>query len=254
MRTKSHWDETTLQEAVAASVTISGVLRRLDLSTSPGNYRTFHTHVRRLNLDTTHFLGQHHGKGRPNRYAQTWNITEILVRNSPFRGSSKKLKSRLLHEGLLSPVCTRCTIGPWWNEQALTLELDHINGDPFDHRLENLRILCPNCHSQTRTFRGKRIRGRYARNKSRCVDCGTRVWRNGRRCRRCAGYFAVPPKIKWPTLPALFDLVETHGYRQAGQILGVSDNAIRKHIRARTTQSTPMPKRRPVKKRQHGGP
>jgi hypothetical protein len=51
--------------------------------------------------------------------------------------------------------CALCGIGPQWNEAPLVLHVDHINGDPYDCRAENLRFLCPNCHSQTDTYAGR---------------------------------------------------------------------------------------------------
>ena len=69
------------------------------------------------------------------------------------------LKKRLLQNSLLKEECYICKLPPIWNGQVLKLQIDHINGIRFDHRLENLRLLCPNCHSQTSTFAGKRNNG-----------------------------------------------------------------------------------------------
>ena len=66
------------------------------------------------------------------------------------------LRKRLIHEGLIEDKCCECNNLGYWNNNPLTLELDHINGDNNDNRLENLRLLCPNCHSQTPTFRKKK--------------------------------------------------------------------------------------------------
>ncbi|MBV9285111.1 MAG: HNH endonuclease [Acidimicrobiia bacterium] len=86
-------------------------------------------------------------------------LERILVENSPYTGSSK-LKARLLREGLLEPRCDECGLTEW-NGRPAPLELDHRNGDRRDNRLTNLRLLCPNCHAQTPTYRGKNIgRGR----------------------------------------------------------------------------------------------
>ena len=79
---------------------------------------------------------------------------EILVENSSYQ-SRQSLKKRLLRDNLLENKCQICGQLPIWNNQPLSLQLDHINGHNNDNRLENLRILCPNCHSQTNTFSGK---------------------------------------------------------------------------------------------------
>ena len=68
-----------------------------------------------------------------------------------------KLKLRLLKAGLIKNQCSICDISEWCNK-TLNCELDHINGNRTDHRLENLRMLCPNCHSQTDTYRSKNIK------------------------------------------------------------------------------------------------
>jgi len=69
------------------------------------------------------------------------------------------LKRKLIEQKLLVEVCAICGIQPFWNSQKLVLHLDHINGSPKDNRLENLRLICPNCHSQTETYAGKKTKG-----------------------------------------------------------------------------------------------
>jgi len=81
-------------------------------------------------------------------------LDEILVDNSPYIGGSTHLKNKLLKLKLLVYKCYICNINDW-NGKYLVLQLDHINGHKLDNRLNNLRLLCPNCHSQTETFCGK---------------------------------------------------------------------------------------------------
>lgn len=69
------------------------------------------------------------------------------------------VKGRLLHAGLLKNECAMCGLSRW-HGKALSLHLDHINGVRDDHRLENLRMLCPNCHSQTETYGGRNMKRR----------------------------------------------------------------------------------------------
>jgi 5-methylcytosine-specific restriction endonuclease McrA len=84
-------------------------------------------------------------------------LNEILVENSTY-DCRANLKKRLFDEGLLENKCQECGIDPEWNGKKLSLQLDHINGVNNDHRIENLRMLCPNCHSQTDTYAGKRFK------------------------------------------------------------------------------------------------
>lgn len=91
------------------------------------------------------------GVGGPRRRP----LEEILVENSTAR--STYVRKRLIDEGVLEERCVKCKIGPVWCGEPITLQLDHINGDSTDNRLENLRILCPNCHSQTDTYCGRNL-------------------------------------------------------------------------------------------------
>lgn len=105
--------------------------------------------IEELQCDISHFITKRNGNSH-----HVYATEEILVENSPYK-NIPILKKRLLKEGLLEYKCAICGNTGEWLGQPLTLQLDHINGDHFDHRLENLRLLCPNCHSQTETFSGK---------------------------------------------------------------------------------------------------
>jgi uncharacterized protein YerC len=87
-------------------------------------------------------------------------LHEILTEKSSH--ARKHVKSRLLHTNTLRNACYICGISEWLGK-PLSLELDHINGIGDDHRLENLRMLCPNCHSQTETFKGRNKRSYKAK-------------------------------------------------------------------------------------------
>lgn len=82
-------------------------------------------------------------------------LVEILVENSEYT-HTKELKGKLLKANLLTEVCANCTTGPLWQGKPLVLQLDHVNGCNTDNRIENLRLLCPNCHTQTETWGRKR--------------------------------------------------------------------------------------------------
>ena len=103
-----------------------------------------------LNLDTSHFSST----AAANRASRKYTLDEILVENSEYKNIAR-LKIRLVEEKRLDYVCAICGNNGFWNNKPLTLTLDHINGQHLDHRIENLRFLCPNCHSQTETFSGK---------------------------------------------------------------------------------------------------
>ena len=95
------------------------------------------------------------GVKKPSTPTRSIPLNEILEGKHP-QYQTFKLKNRLINEGLKTNSCEECGITRW-NDKPLMCELDHINGNSYDHRLENLRMLCPNCHSQTHTFRAKNI-------------------------------------------------------------------------------------------------
>jgi hypothetical protein len=146
-------------DAVRCSASIAQVLKKLQLSPTGANYKGIHAHFTRLALDVSHFTGQGHLRGKHHGWTPKAPLTAILVENSYYT-SSNHLKNRLIREGLLVNRCAACGLPPQWQGKPLKLVLDHRNGNRSDHRLENIRLLCPNCNSQQATFAGKN-KGRY---------------------------------------------------------------------------------------------
>jgi hypothetical protein len=140
-------------ESVKNSVSISQVLQKINLRPVGGNYSTAKRKILLLNLDTSHFTGQGHLKGKNHNWGKKIPLKDILVEKSTYNNTTH-LKDRLIKEGLLKKHCYKCGLNEWLGE-ILSLELDHINGNRFDNRMENLTILCPNCHSLTDTYRGR---------------------------------------------------------------------------------------------------
>ncbi len=144
-----------LIDAVKTSESIRQVLKKLGKSLQGGgSYKQIHRDCKRLKLDTSHFLGMGHLKGRTHNWNRKFPTVEILVKNSSYVCGTA-LKKRLFAEGLLRNECYICKQIPIWNGIKLTMVLDHENGINDDHRIENLRLLCPNCNSQQATFAGR---------------------------------------------------------------------------------------------------
>jgi hypothetical protein len=158
MRTRRYTDQDII-EAVQSSFSIAQVLRMLRLSPTGANYKGMYANFSRLGLDTSHFTGQGHLKGKTPTWTPKRPLAEILVEHSTYR-DNHKLKRRLLREGLLVNRCYECSLEPVWQGKPLVVVLDHINGAPSDYRIENLRLLCPNCNSQQDTFAGRNKRRR----------------------------------------------------------------------------------------------
>jgi 5-methylcytosine-specific restriction endonuclease McrA len=147
------WSDAQLADAVRVCISRRGVLQRLGLHPTGANYKTLGATIDRLGLDTSHFLGKGHLRGKSHSWARRLPLDVILVANSTY-SSMRSLKRRVLAGGLLEWRCSQCGLTDWRGSRLVPV-LDHINGDARDHRLENLRLLCPNCNSQTTTFAGR---------------------------------------------------------------------------------------------------
>jgi hypothetical protein len=225
-RPRRRWTDEQLTDAVAASTNLRQVFGALGLKIGGGSWMSIQDHIRRLELDTSHWdrpvparperrqrrfrwsddrmleacrgarsvrqvmerlgldpdrkLGRRAVERRMREVGveprslpgQAWSLgtaqprgyreplAAILVEGRAV-SSTAALKKRLLEEGLLTWRCSLCGIDAW-RGHPLSLQLDHINGDRWDNRLENLRLLCPNCHSQTDTFAGRNIGNGYS--------------------------------------------------------------------------------------------
>ncbi len=140
------YSEANLSKLVCSSTTLSDVLRGLGLEIQPGNFDTLRKYIKRYKLDCSHFVGKSAGRGGSSRK----NLDEILVKDSEY--DFGQLKRRLISEGLLPNECSNCKSTTQWQGKPLKMVLDHINGIKTDARIDNLRLLCPNCNSQTETF------------------------------------------------------------------------------------------------------
>lgn len=139
-----------LEAAVAASISFAGVLRQLGLKQAGGTHAYLARRIRREGISTAHFLGPAHNRGRPGRQRPSAEYLAVLPPGSQ-RTKTRHLR-RALREAGVADCCAACGIRAEWQGRPLTLMIDHINGEWLDNRLENLRLLCPNCHSQTSTW------------------------------------------------------------------------------------------------------
>lgn len=216
--------------AVAASNSISETLRRLGLRDAGGNHRTLRRHLERWGISTAHFdpnVGRRRGG-----HARATPLAEILVEGSSY--SRGHLKERLYNAGLKQPRCELCGQGPTWRGREMSLILDHVNGVPDDNRIDNLRIVCPNCAATLDTHCGKNLALRTDR---RCDGCGGSFRPSFARqqfcSRACAASRPRPAKrkVERPDRDRLAAEVSALGYCGVARRYGVSDNAVRKWMR-----------------------
>jgi Zn finger protein HypA/HybF involved in hydrogenase expression len=227
------------KKAVEESFSIAQALTKLGLSPRGGNYRVFKKFEKLYGIDTSHFTGQGHLKGKTHKF-NTTPLSEILVKDYEY--NSHKLRRRLIVEGIKEHRCECCGLNEWLDE-PIPLELDHIDGDHYNNTLENLKILCPNCHAKTPTYRGKNKRSKNSqtlKNKTQilktkkiynCSCCGINLKRNSKTgfCNSC--YSKSQRKIDRPSKEQLLKEIKESSYVAVGKKYGVSDNAIRKWIK-----------------------
>ncbi len=152
------WTIKQLEKAAAESSSIRQLILKLGLVPAGGNYVQTQQYLDEHKIDTSHFKGRAWNRGLTGIGKPIIPLVEILVENSNYQ--SFKLKQRLFRVGLKKPECEECGWAKIAEGGYLPLELDHINGRRHDNRIENLRVLCPNCHSLKPTHRGRMGRGK----------------------------------------------------------------------------------------------
>lgn len=149
-------DRDLLVTLVSNAESLGQVLKHFQLENKGGNPRTLKARLIADGIDFSHIkLGPRANAGK-NFFVEKTPLSEIFVENSTF--SRTHLKKRILCEKILENVCAECGQDGMWHGKPLNMVLDHINGVSNDNRLENLRMLCPNCNAQTETFAGKNKR------------------------------------------------------------------------------------------------
>ena len=141
----SKYSDEQIIEAVKINVSYQGVMKTIGMRLAGGSQSHLTYRIKKLYLDTSHFTGQGYKKGK--KYVKR-NASDILILRLEGRRQNSKLLTRALISIGVVHQCSECGQQPTWLGHKLTLDVDHINKNWLDDRAENLRFLCPNCHSQ----------------------------------------------------------------------------------------------------------
>jgi len=223
------YNKAELECVIASSSNFSEALRKLKLCTTGGNQQTIKKYCQAWNISTDHFLTRSERIRLSPPSPSAIPLAEVLIEHSTY--SRTRLKARLFKEGIKRPVCELCSQDTWWQGKKMSLILDHINGIRDDCRLNNLRIVCPNCEATLSTHCGKRTKGH-------CSNCQQQISVGKKYCSHtCYASFTKNRsrpkrrKTKRPSYERLLKEIEEMGFSATGRKYGVTDNAIRKWLR-----------------------
>jgi hypothetical protein len=217
-----------LKRIVINSNCFADVLRNMGIRTAGGNFKTLKKYIDLYKIDISHFDPDKIRIEKLKNLSKKVKIDLklILVENNNY--SRSDLKKRLYSEGLKSRICELCGQTEDWNGKKMSLILDHINGIYNDNRIENLRIVCPNCNSTLDTHCGKNNR----KKNKKLLDDGLEI-NNKVNFTKVLSYESLKKHserriVERPTQEQLISDINTLGYSGTGRKYGVSDNAIRK--------------------------
>ena len=214
------WEKEKILSALIGAQSKSDILRNLGRLTKSGNFQTLDKYCNLYNIDISKINYGNFSKSSSS-FKQAISNEELFKENS--KHSLSTIKKRILKDSLIEYRCKKCNNSGEWMDEKISLQLDHENGINNDHRLCNLRYLCPNCHSQTSTF----CRGKNIKTKSIC-QCGKVKNKESKLCIECFKNQDVYDSKINISKEELEELISKKSYIEIGKIFKVSDNAVKK--------------------------
>lgn len=185
---------------------------------------TLESYLKKMGIS---YSGNPSGKGI--RISKEYKNALYYIENDiPIKSHSLKLK--LIHDGIKEQKCEICG-NSMWNGQIIPLELHHIDGNHYNNKLDNLQILCPNCHAQQNGNAGANT-GHY-NTKNYCIDCGKEISKHSIRCEECyhksiKGVYKIALEDMPVSRKELKQLIRTTPFTTIGKMYNISDNGVRK--------------------------
>lgn len=244
-----------LEPKVKEVTSMTALIESIGLKLTGGSYRLLKQRINQHGISIDHFIGHGWSKGLTKETSDTLNKNSLKTRtphekvfciNSGF--NSSKLKYRLLDLGW-EDKCNICGLKDWLGN-PITLHVDHINGISGDNRLENLQIICPNCHQQTETWGNKKDKGSMVKllntpdlgsgaeglvgwslttPTKKCIDCDKKCSCNATRCKSCEAIRKnnnIKKRVSKEQL--ILDLKDLKTYVEISKKYNVSDVSIKK--------------------------
>jgi hypothetical protein len=236
MPRRARYTEQQVRDAVAGSPSLAQALQRLGLRAAGGNFGTLKKLIANYGIGTEHF--DPNWSLRRSVARKAIPLDEILVEGSLY--DRRSLKRRLFETGLKQRRCELCGQGETWRGAQMALILDHINGMSTDNRLENLRVVCPNCAATFDTHCARK--NRIKREPRQCDLCGHEFVPTRDRQRYCSRHCGIrhsrgrrepkpqTRKVERPSYEQLRADLESMSFVSVGRKYGVSDNAVRKWL------------------------
>lgn len=224
--------EEEYREAAKNSKSVAGMCRYLDRSPCGAGYYTMRKKIKELNIDISHFTGSGWNTNGKN-FLKYEKIPDEVVFTENSTYTTSRLKDRLIKGGYKEEKCEQCKRTEW-EGKPIPLQVHHINGIHNDNRIENLKLLCPNCHAQTENYCSKNIKKKQQIKKEKnkkiekvCIICGKTFLCEKNKQKYCSTECAHKSQTKMPPKEELVKVLKNKNNVEIGKIYGVSECSIR---------------------------